>query len=148
MSLHDAEWQLIGRALLLGFFLSLLYDFLWELRRLGHKGRGITFLCDFLFSCSAAAASFILLQKYSNGMLRWYAVGAVLFAAWLYGRTAQKPVRRGMGCLLFLTGRFLFAPAERYFFHPAKIFLTKALKAAIMIIHPKRKEADKDDTGI
>ncbi len=148
MSLHDAEWQLIGRAFLLGLCLSLLYDFLRELRHLGRGWQGITVICDLAFTCSAAAASFLLLQRYSNGMLRWYAVGAVLFAVWMYGRTLQKPVRRGLSRSFSLAGRFVLAPARRYLFHPAKIFLTKAFKAVIMKIHPERKEADKDDTGI
>ncbi|MCD8380575.1 MAG: spore cortex biosynthesis protein YabQ [Lachnospiraceae bacterium] len=117
MSFHDAEWRLIGRAFLLGFSESVLYDFLRLLRRLGKQGQGITFLCDVVFACFTATASFLVLQRYSNGMLRWYAVGAVCLEIWLYGKIR-------------------------------KIFLTKAFRAVIMKIHPKRKEADRDDTGI
>ncbi len=84
MSFHDAEWQLIGRALLLGLSESVLYDFLRLVRRLGKHRQGITFLCDAFFACFTAAASFWVLQKYSNGMLRWYAVGAVCLEIWLY----------------------------------------------------------------
>lgn len=117
MSLYGEEWRLIGRALLLGLGLSLLYDFLRCLRRIGHQKLGITLLCDLFFSCCAAAASFALLQKYSNGMLRWYAVGAVCLEIWLYGKIR-------------------------------KIFLTKVREVVIMKIHSKRKEADRDETGI
>ncbi|MCD7864197.1 MAG: spore cortex biosynthesis protein YabQ [Lachnospiraceae bacterium] len=140
MSFHDEEWRLIGRALLLGFSMSFLYDPLRSLRHFGHQRRGITFLCDAVFTCYTAAASFALLQKYSNGMLRWYAVGAVCLALWLYGKIIGNMVRTLLGGL--------FWPVRRYFLRPTKIFLTKVREVVIMKIHLKRKEADDDAAGI
>ncbi|MCD7842108.1 MAG: hypothetical protein LUG56_06515, partial [Lachnospiraceae bacterium] len=64
MSFHDAEWRLIGRAFLLGFSESVLYDFLRLIRWIEKRRQGVTFLCDLFFACFTAAASFAVLQRY------------------------------------------------------------------------------------
>ncbi|MCD8326018.1 MAG: spore cortex biosynthesis protein YabQ [Lachnospiraceae bacterium] len=130
MSFYDEEWQVIFRAVFLGMELSLLYDLLRGLRRVKKGAWGWTFVCDALFWYCTAVASFRLMHEYSNGLFRWYTVGAVFCGMWLYTKT--------LGWLLHK----LLCRMAGILAVPAKIVLTKWKSLAIIKAYRERKEAD------
>ncbi|MCD8068859.1 MAG: spore cortex biosynthesis protein YabQ [Lachnospiraceae bacterium] len=83
-------------------------------------------MCDLVFWGCTAVLSFRLMHRYSNGMFRWYAVGAAFLAMWLYGKTVERFIRKLSKALA----------------GPAKNALTKLKRLAIIKTGRKRKEAD------
>ena len=113
------ELQFLLYAILLGAFLTSVYDIFRILRRVFPHDNLLVSLEDFLFWIFCAVSVFYLLNSQSDGKLRWFSVmGAALgmgiyhltfgrifvpFFSCLFGR-----LKKGIGCIL----RILCIPAK------------------------------------
>lgn len=80
------------RAVLLGAQLLFLYDLLRIFRRVIIHKKAITIgLEDFLYWLVSACLIFRLLYRFNYGVIRWFAVLAVLTGMLLYHQTLSKP---------------------------------------------------------
>lgn len=70
----------------LGVWFSFLYDGLRILRRVFPRGILLVSLEDLGFWIYCGAEVFVMMQRESNGSLRWYGVLAALVGMWLYLR--------------------------------------------------------------
>ncbi len=105
-------------ALIMGIFITFLYDVLRILRRvIPHSGFFVS-LEDLGFWIYCAARVFLLLHRESDGSLRWFAVLGAIFGMYLYKKCVspyfvkyvslclQKVVSVLLKPLRYLTGKF------------------------------------------
>lgn len=119
-------------ALLMGIFITFLYDILRILRRvLPHSGFWVS-VEDLCFWAYCAAEVFLLLYHESNGTLRWFAVLGAMTGMVLYKKLVSPFFVKYVS---FLLGRVLFALGKiscflaRPFLWAAKALKNRAGKA-------------------
>ncbi len=84
-----SENQFLIHALLMGIFVTFLYDILRIARRVvPHKGFLVS-LEDLCFWVYCTEKVFLLMHRFSNGMLRWFAVLGALAGMLLYRKLAS-----------------------------------------------------------
>lgn len=98
-------------ALLMGIFITFVYDLLRIWRRVIIHNRFWVSAEDFCFWCFCAAEVFLLMYRESNGTLRWFAVLGALLGMLLYKKTISAPlvkyVSKGLRKLFTVLGRVL-----------------------------------------
>jgi len=104
-----AENQFLLHALIMGIFITFLYDILRILRRVIPHGSFLVSLEDLVFWIYCAAEVFLMMYHESNGNLRWFAVIGALAGMILYiklvSRFFVKYVSLGLGKLLKVIGK-------------------------------------------
>ena len=103
------ELYFLIASLTVGFGLAVLYDMLRIFRRLLRHSLFFVSVEDFLFWFFAGMIGFSTIYIYNNGIIRWYAVIGMLFAAVLYHMFCSRFVIR------FCTGlcKFLLNPIRK-----------------------------------
>lgn len=76
-------------ALLMGIFITFIYDLLRIIRRVFPHGGFLVALEDLGFWIYCAAEVFMLMYRFSDGMLRWFAVLGALTGMGLYKKLAS-----------------------------------------------------------
>ena len=76
-------------ALLMGIFITFVYDILRIARRVFHHGWFLISLEDLIFWIYCAEEVFMLMYRFSDGMLRWFAVLGALVGMLLYKKLAS-----------------------------------------------------------
>ena len=81
-----SENTFLLHALLMGIFITFIYDLIRIFRRvIPHNGLGIS-IEDLLFWIYCGAEVFLLMYHEGNGNLRWFAVGGAFLGMYLYKR--------------------------------------------------------------
>ncbi len=109
-------------ALLMGIFITFVYDILRILRRVIPHGTFLVSLEDICFWIYCAVKVFMLMYRESNGTLRWFAVLGALTGMLVYRKLASPyfvkyvslALRKGL-LLLAKALRFLLRPLRRLF---------------------------------
>lgn len=111
------ENEFLLHALLMGIFITFVYDLLRIFRRVIPHGRLAVSLEDFIFWIYCAMKVFLLMHRESNGSLRWFAVLGALTGMLLYKKLIShvfvKEVSFGLQKVVqFLVkiGSFMFQP--------------------------------------
>lgn len=114
-----SEGVFLLHSLIMGVFVTFVYDILRIIRRVIPHGSFCVSVEDFIFWVYCGAEVFLLMYHESNGTLRWFAVTGALVGMFLYkklfGRLFVKYVSRGLGMLLKGIGRIwkrLFRPVR------------------------------------
>ncbi len=104
-------------ALLMGFFITFVYDILRIWRRVLIHNQFWVSVEDLIFWCFCGIEVFLLMYRESNGTLRWFAVAGALIGMVLYKKTLSGPfvkyVSLGLKKLFSLIGKglaFLLKP--------------------------------------
>lgn len=112
------ENRFLCYAFLLGIFITFVYDLLRILRRVLPHGKFWVSAEDFVFWIFCGVEVFLLMQRESNGTLRWFAVLGAFAGMILYKKTLSGFLVKRVSCLLkkllaMITkiGAFLFRPA-------------------------------------
>lgn len=133
-------------ALLMGIFITFLYDILRIFRRVVPHGNFMVSLEDIGFWIYCAAEVFLLMYHESDGILRWFAVLGALMGMMLYRKTVSpflvKYVTLVLRKLLSVLGKI-----GRILFRPMKIVLGKMKcavdAAAVKAAHRKRRRQNR-----
>lgn len=124
-----AENEFLLHALLMGIFITFIYDILRILRRAIPHGNFLVSLEDFVFWIYCAAKVFLLMYHESNGSLRWFAVFGALSGMFLYKKLVSprfvKYVSLGLCKVLEVLGRLF-----HFLFKPFRAVRTKARNTA------------------
>jgi len=118
-------------ALLMGIFITFVYDILRIVRRVIPHGNFMISLEDMVFWIYCAVKVFILMYHESNGTLRWFAILGALVGMFVYKKLVSVPfvkytsigLKKVLGVIVKI-GRFIF--------HPLFVALEKGKKAAIV----------------
>lgn len=113
----DNENVFLFYALLMGIFITFVYDILRIFRRVIPHGNVLISLEDIVFWIYCAVKVFLLMYHESNGMLRWFAVLGALVGMFLYKKMvspflvkyASRLLRKLLGVLVII-GRFVLKP--------------------------------------
>lgn len=84
-----SENSLLFYALLMGIFITFVYDILRIARRVFHHSGFLVSLEDLSFWVYCAVEVFMLMYRFSDGMLRWFAVLGALTGMFLYKKLAS-----------------------------------------------------------
>lgn len=106
-----SENEFLMHSLLMGAFITFVYDLLRILRRAVPHGRFVVSMEDLAFWVYCGAQVFLLMYRESNGTLRWFAVLGALTGMLVYRKTASpllvKYVSRLLTWVLGLCGKIL-----------------------------------------
>ena len=124
----------------MGVFVTFVYDLLRSLRRAIPHNNFFVSVEDIFFWIFCAISVFLMMQKQSDGTLRWFAVGGALLGMFVYRKTFSKLLVRflsgilkwilkWLGRFLRLLGRPIGAAGRqgRKFFRRFRPFLKKRL---------------------
>ena len=120
-------------ALLMGIFITFVYDLLRILRRVIPHNIFWVSLEDLAFWGFSAVEVFLLMYHVSNGTLRWFAIFGTVFVVTIY---------------MFIASRFVLAVVQYLLIHLRKIValikkgLTKFLKMSIIKVMAKKQRKD------
>ncbi len=135
-----SENQFLIHALLMGISVTFLYDILRIARRVvPHKGFLVS-LEDLCFWAYCTEKVFLLMHRFSNGMLRWFAVLGALAGMFLYRKLASPVlVKYASLALLWIKQRlssflaFLWKPF-RLLWRGARSLLRRILKKKLTFL--------------
>ena len=112
-----SENEFLIHALLMGIFITFVYDILRILRRVVPHNGFMVSLEDLIFWIYCAEKVFLMMYHESDGNLRWFAVIGALIGMLLYRKIVSplfvKYVSLGLGKVLAVfikAGNFLFKP--------------------------------------
>lgn len=94
-------------ALLMGIFITFVYDILRIARRVFRHGGFLISLEDLIFWIYCAEEVFMLMYRFSDGMLRWFAVLGALAGMFLYKKLASPLFVKYVSLLLIQVKEFL-----------------------------------------
>ncbi len=98
-------------ALVMGIFITFLYDILRIVRRVFPHGNFLVSLEDLCFWIYCAVEVFLLMYRFSDGMLRWFAVLGALSGMFLYRKLVSpvfvKYASMALGKVKEISGRVL-----------------------------------------
>lgn len=116
-------------ALLMGIFITFVYDILRILRRTIPHGNFMIAIEDIVFWFYCAVKVFVLMYHESNGTLRWFAILGALVGMLVYKKTVSTPFVKytSMG-LRKLLG--IIAKIGRIIFRPIFVVTEKSKRAA------------------
>ena len=118
------ENEFLLHALLMGIFITFVYDLLRIFRRILSHNSFFVSLEDLGFWIYCGAEVFLLMYRESNGMLRWFAVLGALLGMALYKKLISpffvRYVSWILGKMMKGIGKFL-----HFIFIPFEIFLKK-----------------------
>lgn len=121
------ENEFLLYSLLMGVFITFVYDLLRIIRRvIPHAGFFVS-LEDLAFWIYCGAEVFLLMYRESNGTLRWFAVIGALAGMFLYKKSISKYFVKYMSMAL---GKVLetFGKLLRWLFYPFRLLTGKAAK--------------------
>ena len=87
-------------ALMMGIFITFLYDILRIFRRVVPHGSFLVALEDIAFWIYCAAEVFLLMYHESDGTLRWFAVLGAMVGMFSYKKLISKPLVKYVSLLL------------------------------------------------
>lgn len=123
------ENEFLVHALLMGIFVTFVYDVIRIFRRVVTHNSFFVSLEDLGFWIYCGGTVFLLMYHESNGELRWFAVLGAVGGMLLYGKTVSpffvKYVSLILSRLLGIAGRAL-----RWLFRPLRSLLRKAGRGA------------------
>lgn len=107
-------------SLLLGIMMTLVYDLFRILRRVFLHHKFLISIEDLIFWFGCGITVFLVMQKESNGVLRWFSIVGALFGMFIY--------RQLLGKFLvdFLSG--ILIRVKKFFYKPIHIFIKKSFK--------------------
>lgn len=126
-----SENVFLFHALLMGFFITFLYDWIRVFRRVCPHASFFISLEDLVFWIYCAGAVFMLLYRESNGNLRWFAIAGAMSGMLLYKKCISAffvkymsiligwllvPIKKVFGWLLFPIKK-LFSCVKRWQIH-------------------------------
>lgn len=129
-------------ALIMGIFVTFVYDILRIMRRVFPHSGFMTSLEDLGFWIYCAAEVFLLMYQMSDGTLRWFAVLGALVGIIVYKRLVSpwfvKYTSLALKKMVEILGRVL-----RFFFKPIRVLLRKTAqtmrKNAGRVVHRRHK---------
>lgn len=133
-------------ALVMGIFITFVYDLFRILRRVFPHGRFMVALEDMIFWAYCAAEVFLLMYRMSDGKLRWFAVlGAMagiflykkLISPWLVKYSALA-LGKGVGIIKRIL-HFLLRPFRFLFREIRDLARRAAVRAARGVIRQRQK---------
>lgn len=112
-------------ALLMGVFITFVYDILRIIRRVFPHGNFMISLEDMLFWIYCAVKVFVLMYTESNGTLRWFAILGALVGMLAYKKLLSVPFVKytSMGLRKVLE---VVVKIGRFVFHPIFLLLEKS----------------------
>ena len=133
-------------AVLLGIFITVVYDILRIFRRVISHNWFFVSVEDFFFWVFVAIRVFLLMYHESNGTLRWFAILGAMVGMIVYKKTISKPFVKYISILLQKILQILIN-IYRFLTRPLRIFKRYATKVAKkangkknrMIIHSKNR---------
>lgn len=123
------ENEFLLHALLMGIFITFVYDILRIFRRVIPHGKFAVSLEDILFWIYCAARVFLLMHHESNGTLRWFAVLGALVGMLLYKKLVSGFFVKWVSFGLHKVIKFLVKIAN-ILFYPLRAAGKKAAGAA------------------
>lgn len=116
-------------ALLMGIFITFVYDILRIIRRVVPHGSFMISIEDMAFWMYCAVKVFVLMYNESNGTLRWFAILGALVGMLAYKKLLSTPfvtyTSMGLGKLLEVVAKI-----GRVIFHPLFVIIEKGKKTA------------------
>lgn len=114
-------------ALLMGIFITFVYDILRIVRRVIPHGNFMISLEDMVFWIYCAVKVFILMYRESNGTLRWFAILGALAGMFVYKKLISTPFVKytSIGLKKALE---VIVKMGRFIFHPLFIAIEKGKK--------------------
>lgn len=119
-------------ALLMGIFITFVYDILRIARRVFRHGSLLVSLEDLIFWIYCAAEVFMLMYRFSDGMLRWFAVLGALVGMFLYKKLASPFFVKAASFVLIKVKEFLkgilnlLLKPVKFLLHKVKAYMKKA----------------------
>ena len=116
-----------------GIYITFIYDIIRIIRRVIRHGKLWISIEDFCFWVYCGIEIFLLLNRESNGILRWYAVAGALTGMFLYRRLISrffiKYVSKGLNQIKIVTIHTL-----RWLWKPFG-FLARVIRTKLMYVH-------------
>lgn len=123
-----SESEFLLHSLLMGIFITFVYDLLRVFRRVVPHGSFLVSLEDLCFWIYCGAEVFLLMYRESNGSMRWFSVIGAMTGIFLYKKLISPPFVKYVSLALSKALRILFRMLQ-WLFSPLRFLGRKTGKA-------------------